>query len=233
MAWAFDTASGAVGAGTTTLSWSHTIGSGSDRLLCLAGSSERGSPGPEVSSITYNSTGSTSIRVDDIDYAGYSNNTNLRYILDADLPAAGTYTVAVTYTIYGDDIAGEAASYTGIAQQPPEANNGNTANNATSISANLTTLTDNALLVVSGMSNHAQAHTPGDGLTQRREDQTAAYFFTVSLNDKNVATADVTTGSVSVGTAGRMAISMAAFEAEAGGGGWDLKGGLAMMGVGL
>lgn len=226
MAWGFDAVSGAVAtAGATSVSWSHTIGSGSNRMLSIDAAIERDNPAPTVSSATYNSVTSTAIRNDVAVGASFSNRSDIRYLLEANLPSTGVYTVVVNASGGCDELIGEASSYTGIAQQAPEANNGNNNTAGTSVSATLSTITNNALLIAAGASNNNQNHTPGNGLAERRQDAGSFSGSTLSSNDKNVPTAGSTTGSFSVPTSGRLAISMAAFkEFVAGGANWLKQG---------
>jgi len=147
----FDSASSAsdsVGE-TSTLSWSHTIGSGQDRVLVvgLAGE-DSNSDDIVVSSVTYNGvsmspvSGSGSVSGVDTKVA-----TALYYMLDSNLPAAGTYTVAVTYAGPVNDITAGAVSLFNVKQQPAEAVAAGADPNAAEISTEVTTLSDGAWLI--------------------------------------------------------------------------------------
>ncbi len=80
-------------AGAGSLSWSHTVGAGSERLL-VVGVSIRNNTGQTVSSVTYNSIGLTYLN-------SQSNGTNARvemwYLKESNFPGTpGAYTVEVT-----------------------------------------------------------------------------------------------------------------------------------------
>ncbi|MGD8523970.1 MAG: DUF2341 domain-containing protein, partial [Desulfobacterales bacterium] len=92
---AFDAVSSAqtADAGAGSLSWSHTVGTGSDRLL-VVGVSIRNNAGQTVSSVTYNSTALTYLN-------SRSNGTDARvemwYLKEANFPGTpGDYDVVVT-----------------------------------------------------------------------------------------------------------------------------------------
>lgn len=77
--------------GASSLTWSHTLGSGQDRFL-IVGVSIRNESSQEVDSVTYNGTPLTR--------KGFVNNSTyvraeLWYLPEASLPAAGTYDVVV------------------------------------------------------------------------------------------------------------------------------------------
>ena len=153
--------------GSTTLTFSHTIGSGTNRLLVVAAAVEGSLANAEVTSVTYNSIAMTKA----IDHAGSGAsvmNCELWYMLDAGLPAAGTYNVEII-TVNGGEVVGGATSVFGAAQQGPEATAVNDDGDAgdSSISTNITTLTDGAwIFEVVGSGDPHTGFTPDSGQTE-------------------------------------------------------------------
>ena len=101
--------------GSNTASFSHTIGGGSDRILLYSFSSETAAKG-DVTNVTYNGVALT--------YSTYTvaageARVEFWYMLEAALPAAGTYTVAATIAGTGTTFAHGASSWTGVHQTTP------------------------------------------------------------------------------------------------------------------
>lgn len=102
---AFDAvSSGYDGGGDTTLSWSHTIGSGSNRVLIVCPLGEDSQENDlAISSVKYNNVNMTAV-------SGGSRyrdpvKGDMYYMLEEDLPSAGTYTVQITYNGTVSDLA--------------------------------------------------------------------------------------------------------------------------------
>jgi len=115
--------SGNNGSGATSITWTHVVGSGSDRLM-LIGVSIRTTT-VSVSSITVGSQNATFIRAD-------NNGTNIRaelwYLLN---PTAGSQTVTVNLS-GTSKAAGGSCTYTGVNQTSPfDTNNANTGTSTT------------------------------------------------------------------------------------------------------
>ncbi len=105
MAIAFDAVSSAEtvpAGGATSLTWSHTLGSGQDPIL-VVGVSIRNNSSQQVSSVTYNGTALT--KIDVVDNATYVR-AELWYLPKASLPAPGTYDVVVNMTATARFVAG-------------------------------------------------------------------------------------------------------------------------------
>ena len=100
----FDASSNANASYQATLSWSHTIGTGSDRKLIVGVAVEEETPGNEVvTGITYGGAALTFARsasITDVGgpNAGYTQRVEIWYLDEASLPAAGSYPVQVNLT---------------------------------------------------------------------------------------------------------------------------------------
>ncbi len=129
-----------IGGSGATLTWAHTIGAGNNRLLVVGFSQETAS---DVTGVTFNGVALTKAK--DIKTGDGFLNVELWYLLN---PPVGTYNVVVSCS--GDTMgssAGGSMSFFGVKQQAPEATASNSQNSGTSISQNITTLTNNAILV--------------------------------------------------------------------------------------
>ncbi|MHC4620690.1 MAG: PASTA domain-containing protein, partial [Planctomycetota bacterium] len=151
---------------SATLSWQHTIGGGNKRLLVVGLACEDASePNSAVAGVTYNGVSMTevagsSVRVDGI-------KADLYYLLDANLPSAGTYTVLVTYSGNVDSRVGGAISLANVEQQAAEAVVTNTIK-STDISTSITTLTDGAWVIdVVGHQHTGSFTTTASGMLER------------------------------------------------------------------
>ncbi|TDJ09595.1 MAG: hypothetical protein E2O71_01970, partial [Deltaproteobacteria bacterium] len=164
----FDNASSS-SSSADTLDFSHTIGGGGDRLLVVCTAVEGPIGSADVTgNITYNGVTMTKA-IDNITGTSFDQNTEIWYMLDADIPPAGTYTVSVTVT-GSDNITAGAVSVTGAQQQPVEATafNDDGQSGASSIQTNITTLTDGAWIFdCVGSGNAITGFTPDAGQTER------------------------------------------------------------------
>lgn len=157
----------------STLSWSHTIGSGDDRLLVVGVQAEC-EDGNEarlpVQSIKYNDVDLTKADSAIID-TGYALSSELWYLLDAGLPAAGTYTIQVTYSGVIRARTGGSVSVSGATQAAPEDTATATAT-ANPISATVTASEGAWVFDSVGCGNDAGTFTPQTaGMTKRYERQ--------------------------------------------------------------
>ncbi len=143
-----------------TINWSHTIGSGNNRIL-LVGTvgKDRSDNNLLIDTITYNSIPLIPVAGSAIMVGTGTGNdlrvkTELYYLLDGNLPPAGSYDVNVTYSGNVKRICTGAVSLRNVEQQPAEAVNTNYNENLDTISTNITTLTDGSWLIdVVGCSN--------------------------------------------------------------------------------
>lgn len=138
---AFDNVETVVGGINTTTLSNFTLGSGSNRFVQCTFGSETAT---DVSNMTFNSVGMTEI----VEIDPESNATiSMWYMLEANLPSAGDYSVVATYSGSPLDIMIACMSFTGVAQSAPEASNTAIAESGQTISAAITTLTSNAWVV--------------------------------------------------------------------------------------
>jgi len=187
---AFDAATAGQGTFVSSISWSHTIGSGSDRYLATAGGHENGSD-TDITGITYNSLAQTQGPATSVD-SGTVNRSELFYGFGAALPAAGSYNVVVTAGGSVACLMGSAISLTGVDASAPEASASNTAESAASITTNITTLTDNAWLVDAVMAGELKTFTAGSGQTERTDQSESSQGAAQATSTKPVATAGAT-----------------------------------------
>ncbi len=134
----FDAASSAAStAGGQTLTWSHTIGSGSNRILSVGTQCEDTvAANMVVQSVTYNGVGMTRAG-NKITGTSTRLSVELWYLLDANLPASGTYNVVVTYTgSVSDRIAGAISIARAKQAAPEDVNSSTAASNPISITVN-------------------------------------------------------------------------------------------------
>ncbi|MFW6155499.1 MAG: PKD domain-containing protein, partial [Planctomycetota bacterium] len=153
---AFDAATCAADTSTASLSWTHTIGAGDDRLLVVGVENEdEVAADMVVSAVTYDGIAMTLVDGSQATVGSSTmNNTALYYLLDADLPAAGAYTVEVTYAGVNTRHCAGAISLANVAQQAAEAVATNADGSASSISTSITTLTDGAWVIDAVQSGH-------------------------------------------------------------------------------
>jgi hypothetical protein len=190
----------------SSISWSHTC-TGSDGLLVVAISvADTGTPLPVI--CTYNGDAVTSIDTASISY----RFCELLYRLSPD--TGGAYTISVTLDEPVFHASGGAVSYTGVAQQAPEASNTATGtSNAPSCS--VTTQSDNAWVCAVLCGDESAADVSCNN-TERWE--TAMASITGSQSDTNagVSPAGAQAMSWSFTASGAWAAVAASF-AEAGG----------------
>jgi cellulose synthase/poly-beta-1,6-N-acetylglucosamine synthase-like glycosyltransferase/CheY-like chemotaxis protein len=175
---------------TSSISWSHTIGSGNHRKLIVGVSIEEDVMGDEpVTSVTYNSVSLT--------YAnhvtagtGYLIRVEVWYMDEADLPSTGSYTIQVNTTGTVEEINAGAVSIAGARSGTPEATATNTNSGTASITTNITTLTNGAGVVDVVGSGNGGSFTPGTGQLELWD--VSASSATGAMSGKLVASAGVT-----------------------------------------
>ncbi|MCK9351296.1 MAG: SpvB/TcaC N-terminal domain-containing protein [Candidatus Paceibacterota bacterium] len=110
---AFEATSTDSSQGVSSVTFSHTTGSGNNRMLVVGTSIyEPGTPGNRVvSGVTYNGASLTKVRADD--YDSISGCSELWYLPD---PASGSHNVVITLTGSVTNIDSYASTFTGVAQ---------------------------------------------------------------------------------------------------------------------
>ena len=198
----------------STLTWTHTLGSGSNRALVIAVGEADSVASPDqyatVTSVTFNGIYATPIP-NSIVYGGTSGmvQTQLFYLLESELPAAGTYSIQVNLAGSIAGISAGAVSLVGVSQGPPEAVATNkVTSGADLISTPITTLTNNAWVVDLVEDGDVATLTANSG-------QTLAWQAEAKLGTGGSSTEAVpTAGQVTLGWAGsanRLAQSLASF----------------------
>jgi prepilin-type N-terminal cleavage/methylation domain-containing protein len=201
----FDNVTTDVGSGNP-LTFTHTIGGGTNRLL-VVGISAECNVSVSVSNVTYNGQGLTKAAsaVADTSTVGVAE---LWYLLEADLPTAGTYNVEVTTSGYAVKSVG-AISFEGAAQQAPEDTNTNTNVGPEYISTSITTLTDGAWIVDVVVNGNASTFAPDGGQAEQYDE--VASSSTGAASTKEMATAGSTNMGWTAGSANRLGHVVAAF----------------------
>ncbi len=211
-----DAVSHASGSGASgMLTWNHTIGSGASRALVIAvGEADSSAASPDqaavVSSVTYNGVYATPVP-GSLVYGGTSGmvQSQLFYLLESELPTAGTYPVVVTLQGPVGGIAAGGVSLIGVSQGPPEAvaTNKNTSG-ANLLSTSITTLTNNAWVVDVLEDGDVAVLTANSG-------QTIAWQAEAPVGTAGSSTAaEPNAGAVTIGWTGnanRLTQSLAAF----------------------
>jgi len=137
----------------TTLRWSHTIGSGDNRILVVGTQGkDKSDSNLIINTVTYNDVPMMPVENSAI-MAGTGIGNDLRiktemyYLLDNNLPLTGIYDVNVTYSANVKLRCAGAISLRNVDQKPAEAASTNSNENSDTISTNITTLTDGSWLI--------------------------------------------------------------------------------------
>jgi hypothetical protein len=159
--------SGTGAANATSVSFSHTTGTGTDRLLLVGVSWNCGSTARTISSVTFGGTPLTMVRME-------QTGTRLRYsaiyrLLNPPSGVTGNVTVTFSGTVSNGIVAG-AANFKGVAQTIPLGVQNSANGNNTSPSVTLTGLAGDELVfdnIFQGATDEAQTLTAGEGQTQQ------------------------------------------------------------------
>ncbi len=161
MAIAFDAASGGATNSVTSRTVSHTC-TGSDRALVVAVTGDH-EPTDVITGVTYNGVSMTQVAKAAVAGSRYV------YLFYLNAPATGTHDIVASASS-ATYIGIAAASYTGVSQTgQPEANHVDTAASSATLTATVTTITDNAWTVL-GVSNASSTVAAGSGSTFRHSD---------------------------------------------------------------
>lgn len=214
----FDAASSATSGDVSgdTLTWSHTVGNGSNRILVVGAACEKNGGNDNfltISSLTYGAASMSPVAGSGImvPASGHRVKTELYYLL---APASGTDTITVTYGGAVNRRVGGAISLTNVKQQAAEAVITNSNTGSSTISTDITTLTDGALVldvVSQGDSDPNSFTTTTFGMVERWEQVSDGNGHTGAGSTKPVVSAGSTTMSWSHTGNTRMAHSLAAF----------------------
>ena len=173
----YDNASGSKeGAGSSPLTWSHTIGSGSgsNRLL-VVGVTNNSNTG--TVSVTYDSASMTEWS----HYHAVNSDSNpfltFFYMKEANLPSSGAHDIVVTYGGGTSVVTAGAISFAGVDQTTPLQNK-NEGTNQAGLSATITSSTDNMAVLFSGCGAPLGTLGGGGSPTERvkQEYDTANYM---------------------------------------------------------
>jgi lysophospholipase L1-like esterase len=172
----FDSGSSAGTQNNNTLSWTHTVGSGNNRLMVVGVfGKDSNSNNLEINSVKYND-----IAMKLVDGSGKSAGsgslikTELYYLLDANLPPSGSHNVVVTYTGSVAEISAGAISFRNVQQQARLAAAANSQTSANYISTNITALTNGAWVVDIVGCDNTGTFSPAEANMTGRWYQTAA-----------------------------------------------------------
>ena len=160
------TASSHLSGAATYLEWSHILGSGSNRIV-LVGIAMRA---VTASSVTFNSVAMTFIRRDK---PGGDVCSELWYMLEDELPAAGTYTIRVNGSTSQQWVAGS-VSFSNCTGLVPSSSTGANGTDTLSEVDMLTPLTDYQIMVdIIALQEGSNSVTIDDGATQLWEEASA------------------------------------------------------------
>ena len=210
----FDSAATKAVTNAASASWSHTIGSGTNRVLIVGLATEDTSTTSlAVSSITYNGVAMTAVPSSTAT-AGSStlDRTQLFYLIN---PAVGVHTVAVTFGGAVNGVSAGSVSLSGVAQSAPTAAAINSAASGTTLSASVAVATAGSWLVdvvTSGSGN--ATFTAGSGQTSRWAVGQSSSGGAGST--KPISAAGTASSSWTAGSSSQLALSVAVF-APAGG----------------
>lgn len=209
----FDSGSSAGAQNNNNLSWTHTIGSGNNRLLVVGVfGKDSNSNSLEIGSVKYNN-----IAMKPVDGSGKSAGsgslikTELYYLLDANLPVSGSYNVAATYSGNVAEISAGAISLRNVQQLPREAVVSNSQTSTNYISTNITTLTNGAWVVDIVGCNNTGTFSAADANMTRRWYETATGSSAAAGTRPAEQTGPVAMSWSNTSTANQLVHSAAAF----------------------
>jgi hypothetical protein len=162
----FDTtSSSATGNTTNTISWSHTVGNGTNRFLAVCTQARDTVAGDvAVTTVTANGLPLTKVRADLRTNGGASFGTELWYLANTGI---GAYTITVTWagalSSYG---VGSATSYFGVDQVTPIDAHAGIGGTGTTLSTAITTVANHALITDCAIAQ-SDPLTVGAGQTSR------------------------------------------------------------------
>lgn len=186
---AFDAASsGGTSSSGTGWTWSHTV-TGTNTILLVQLNQNTDD---HVSGVTYNSVAMT--KLTGVNFGVNPSNVSVWYLIN---PSTGANTISVS-TNQDRSMVGSSVSYTGVSQTGfPDASGSANANGVTTITATLTTVADNAWVILfNSLSEGTDNQTAGAGTTLRRNTGNFGFANVSAIFDNNVAKTPA--GSVSL-----------------------------------
>lgn len=206
----FDAQSSSSGT-ATPLQWSHTIGSGDNRLLVVGIAIESATTEVTCSSVTYDGESLTKIDEQSVESSSVYMNSSLWYIREANLPSTGAYQISATLSSTPSAVQGGGISLANVDQGTYDASAKNSTTSGDTLSQNITTVKDDSWLVdVIGCGN-AGTFTADSGQTERYDLQ-GGTTATGAGSTKAVASAGSTSsGWTYVSGSNRMSMVVAAF----------------------
>ncbi len=208
----------AAGAGASThsgrsLSWRHVLGAGPNRVLVVGITTVDNQPRDPRPTVTFNGIAMQPVA----DAVALTNDgkpvlrTQLFYLLDAGLPAAGTYDVSVSLGETVSELGGGSLSLAGLAQSAPEAVAANTSvRGAAGVATPLTVLTPRAWIVEAVGADIDAALSP-DSADQSRQYAAEGRRIAVAGSAARASQTGARTLAWTLGGAGRVAHVAAAF----------------------
>jgi len=155
---------------SSSLSFNHTLGAGDNRVVVVGIAAEDESAANlNINYVTYNGVNMTPVPGSTaVVGTTMLQRTDLYYILESQLPQPGTYNVYVKRAGSCNESGGGAISLFNVAQQPPEAVAVNSNLGQYSISTNIATLSNNALIVdVVGCGERGEFWAASTGMLRR------------------------------------------------------------------
>ena len=149
-----DAASSAAGYGTRTLTWSHTVGAGPDRVLVVGVSN---SSNTQVRTVTYGGAPLTLI----VSRVGGGGNTRVSLFILVAPPSGAANVVA---TLAGtEDVAGGAVSFAGVEQGTPVGDSASGRGTGTLAAVTIASATEEVVVDAVAARGNALSITPGAG----------------------------------------------------------------------
>ena len=179
---AYDNSAASGNSGQNSLTFSYTVGSGSNRLLIVSvGAVDGTTADRQVSGITYNGVALT--RGDGRDSTSEFENNEVWYLLG---PASGANNVVVTMGGTCNGISAVAASYTGVQQSSqPDATQTAAITSTTTPSTSITTVADDSLIVASAIKHSATGTIDSAGTDQTiRQNSDVGGAYDHALSDR-------------------------------------------------
>ncbi|MEM2956303.1 MAG: hypothetical protein QW041_01885 [Candidatus Pacearchaeota archaeon] len=187
----FDSSSSAKGAGNLT--FSHTIGNNSNRILIVGATAESSASGSaaancRATSVTYNNISLTKIAGYDFDDSGADACASLWYLLN---PPVGTASIKVNYAGNVTESNAGGISIYNAKQQAPENYTTKYCTGCTSINTSITTLTSDSWIIDVVVSGNLGGFTANSGQIERWDSGNSTSQGAGST--KEVSTAGLTT----------------------------------------